>query len=301
VHPSPTKTQDIQKQLDRKPLNANLTSPLLPLPIHSPHTRHPRLLQCRKHGITRIGAIIHIIVHRIQPGNPRTAILGRAGRTPIGAGALLRRIGDEVALAIAAVALEDVQQPEPVARLVHRRLALVVPRHGPVGHRAGLDVAPVVGVDGRRDGPPAAAADADADADARWQRALPQDAARQVRLEVDVQGRVGALAQRLFHREVVGVGGAKGPCVVDCPGQVGERESDVVGVVGSVERVHLVLRHLRRDVVFLGRRGHDVEDGRDGDGAGVAGEKRGGARGGRAVGRVAVEGLDHVQEVFGCG
>lgn len=64
----------------------------------------------------------------------------------------------------------------------------------------------------------------------------------------------------------------RAPCVVDRPGQVGERESDVVGVVGPVERVHLVLRHLRRDVVFLGRRGHDVEDGRDGDGAGVAGE-----------------------------
>jgi len=102
-------------------------------------------------------------MHRIQPGNPRTAILRRARRTPIGAGALLRRIGDEVALAVAAVPLEDVQQPAAAA------------------------------------------------ADARWQRALPQDAARQVRLEVDVQGRVGALAQRLFHREVVGVGGAEGP------------------------------------------------------------------------------------------
>lgn len=67
-------------------------------------------------------------------------------------------------------------------------------------------------------------------------------------------------------------GSANGPCVVDGPGQVGERESDVVGVVGPVERAHLVLRHLRRDVGFLGCRGHDVEDGRDGDGAGVAGE-----------------------------
>ena len=46
----------------------------------------------------------------------------------------------------------------------------------------------------------------------------------------------------------------------------------VVGVVGLVERVHQVLRRLRRDVVFLGRRGHDVEDGGDGDGAGVTGE-----------------------------
>ena len=236
-------------------------------------------------------------MHRIQPRNLRTAILRRADRTPIGAGALLGGIGNEIAGALAAITLKDMQQPEPVARLVHRRLALVVLGHGAVGHRAGLDVAPVVDVDGRRDGPAAAAAAADA----RRQRALPQDAARQVRLEVDVQGRVGALAQRLLHREVVGVGGAERPSVVDGPGQVGERELDVVGVVDLVERVHLVLCHLRRDVVFLGRRGHDVEDGGDGDGAGVAGEKGGCARGGRAVGRVAVEGLDRVQEVFGCG
>ena len=54
-----------------------------------------------------------------------------------------------------------------MARLVHRRLALVVIRHGDVGRRAGLDVAPVVDADGCRDEPAAAAADA------RWQRALP--------------------------------------------------------------------------------------------------------------------------------
>ena len=105
------------------------------------------------------------------------------------------------------------------------------------------------------------------------------------------------LAQRLLHCEVVGGGGAEGPRVVDSRGQVGERELDVVGVVGLVERVHLVLCHLRRDVILLGRRGHDVEDGGDGDGAGVTGEKGGG---GRAVGRVTVKRLDRVQEVFGC-
>lgn len=55
-----------------------------------------------------------------------------------------------------------------MARLVHRRLALVVIHHGVVGRRAGLDVAPVVDVDGCRDGLATAA-----DANTRWQRALP--------------------------------------------------------------------------------------------------------------------------------
>ena len=80
------------------------------------------------------------------------------------------------------------------------------------------------------------------------------------------------MAQRLLHREVVSGGGAEGPRVVDGLGQVDQRELGVVGVVGLAERVHLVLCHLRRDVIFLGRRGHDVEDGGDGDGAGVTSE-----------------------------
>ena len=109
MHPSPT-TQNIQKRLDQKPLNPNLSRALLPLPIHS---HHP-LLQCRKHGITRINAIIHVIKHRIHPRNPRAAILRQARRTPIGAGALLGRIGNEIATAIAATPLKDMQQPEPV-------------------------------------------------------------------------------------------------------------------------------------------------------------------------------------------
>ena len=54
-----------------------------------------------------------------------------------------------------------------MARLAHRRLALVVTRHSAVGRRAGPDVAPVVDVDGRRDRPATAA-------DAQWQRAPPR-------------------------------------------------------------------------------------------------------------------------------
>ena len=86
-------------------------------------------------------------------------------------------------------------------------------------------------------------------------------------MEVDVQGRVGALAECGFHGIAVGAG-AHGPGVVVGPGGVDEVELDVVGVVDGVEGGYLLVHHVLGnagcgDGVGLG---HDVEDGgyRDG-------------------------------------
>ena len=54
----------------------------------------------------------------------------------------------------------------------------------------------------------------------------------QVRLQVDVQGGVGAAAEGGFHGGAVGV---RGPAVLDGVGTAGEGEGDIGGGVGSVE------------------------------------------------------------------
>ena len=84
-------------------------------------------------------------------------------------------------------------------------------------------------------------------------------------MEVDVEGRVGAPAQGLFHGDVIVVGGPGG-----VGGAVGgaECECDAVFGVGVLQVGELVLDHGRRYVVGVGclgcgRVGDDVEVGVD--------------------------------------
>lgn len=186
-------------------------------------------------------------MYRVQPRRIRTAVLAR--RTPARAHALLRRVVAIVARVrgAARVVLEGVQQAEPMADLVHGRLALVVAddRGRGVGHAAGEDVAAVggvvdggelvrVAVVGVRDvgGEGAVAEEGGAGAVGVGVRG-------QVRLEVEVQVGVGASAQGLFHRRAVGVGG---PVVADAVRGRVEVEGDVGWAVGLVQDCHLWVR-----------------------------------------------------------
>lgn len=199
---------------------------------------------------------------------PSTRVLPRVRRAPVGALALGGGVGDEIPGAGTRVPLERVQEAEPVARLVHGRLAHVVAGDGAAGGGAGGDVAAVNGVGGGLRGV----------AHVGGEGALAEGAAGHVALEVEVEGGVGALAEGLLHGEVVSWGGAHGPGVVG--GEVGalEGEGDAVRVVGGVQGGDL-LRDLRGlDDAGGGVRGHDVDV--DGDGA----DARDGAGGGGCVG-----------------
>lgn len=93
-----------------------------------------------------IARIIHIIMHRIQPGTPRTTILG--DRTPARGRTLLRRIGNHIALIrrIASVILKSMQQTKPMADLMHRRHALRVAIDIATGQTSRQDVTAVLHV-----------------------------------------------------------------------------------------------------------------------------------------------------------
>lgn len=108
----------------------------LALPVHRPQVLDALDLHGREAGIAGVGAVIHKIVNGIEAGTRRAArVLPRVRGAAVGALRFLRRVGDEVAVAGARVALERVQQAEPVARLVHSRLTLVVPVDATAGHR----------------------------------------------------------------------------------------------------------------------------------------------------------------------
>ena len=226
---------------------------------------NPPLLIPRKTRITSISTIIHIIMNRIRPGAARTRILLRIARTPIRTLRLGRRIPNIIPTPATRVPLERMQQPQPVARLVHRRLAHIVPVDGALRDGAERDVAAVAHVHGGRG----------VGADVGRERADAEIAARRVGLEVEVQVFVGALAQGALHGDVDGVVAADGPGVVDGPGGVAEVEGHAVGVVRVVQRGQL-LRHLRGgDHVGVGFGGHDVQVHSHRDGASGGGVARG--------------------------
>ena len=140
------------------------------------------------------------------------------------------------------------QQPVPVADLVHRRPARVVLLERAARHRRAEDVAPVDRVRApRRPG-----------RDPRGrQRAVAQEdgaggdpgrAGRRLqrRLEVDVERRVGALAQGDLHGLVVAVGGpgavdgARDPQVAVADAGVGVGDGDGVELGGDHGVGHVV-------------------------------------------------------------
>lgn len=225
--------------------------------------KNPRAGKRKKSGeehVPLITTIIHIIPDRIvAAGQLRARVL--ADRTPRRLHRLLLGVVDVVARlrGRAALALERVQQPEPVPDLVHRRAPQVVARHRPARHAARVDVAAVVDVlVGRerrrgRDGVGGGRVEGQGGAGGRGgagrglahrgrERAVPEQqgahAARrrrrraQVRLEVEVEGRVRAVPERRPHRFGVRVGG---PAIFDRVGHREKAESDVGGGVGSVE------------------------------------------------------------------
>lgn len=169
------------------------------------------------------------------------------------------------------------QQTEPMAHLVHGRQAFVVPVHAAGRHRAGEDVAPVgrvVGLgelDGRagrarpvRDvgGEGAVAEELLAGVGDAAGAAGAGVAGGQVRLEVDVQVGVAALAEGRLHAGIVGVGR---PPVTHRPRRALEHEGDGRGGVRLLEGAELVRHHGGRDGVCLVGRADDVEVGVDGD------------------------------------
>ena len=215
-----------------------------------------------------------------------TAILDRARRTAIGADTLGRGIVDKVAIPITRIALEGMQQAQPMARLMRRRHALVVALDRALRHRARVHITPIRRIAGRI-------------RDVGRQRARAQHAAVQIRLEVDVQRRVRALPQRRLHGGVVRAR-AHRPRVVD--GEVGllQLEVHADGCVGAVERRRLRRRHGLRDAARGRRLGDHVEVGVDGDGEVAFGEFGALASAGGAGGSFfAVEGGDGVDEVIG--
>ena len=223
-------------------------------------------------------------MHRVRTGAIRTAVLRVAfqRRAPIGTGALLRRIIDEVARVarIAALTHEGVQQTEPVADFVHSRFALLVAVESVIGHRGGKHIAAIVDVGALRLGEFLALAAGGAVlrwagggriCNVRGQGAVAEEGrghgARgrgrgEIGLEVDVQGGVITLAEGGFHGLVVQVGC---PRVVDGVGVGLRAEGDVEGGVGCIEDVGLVgdeARELLRVILpCLVRGGDDVDVG----------------------------------------
>ena len=227
-------------------------------------------------------------MHRVRTGAIRTAVLRKAlqRRAPIGTGALLRRIIDEVARVarIAALAHEGVQQTEPVADFVHRRLALLVAVEPVVGHRGGEHVAAVVDVGAlclveflalAASGAVLRWAGGGRVGDVRGQGAVAEQGGGhgtrgrgcgEIGLEVDVQGGVITLAECGFHGLVLHVGC---PRVVDGV-RVGLRaEGDVEGGVGCIEDFGLIgdetSELLRVIVPCLVRGGDNMDIGVDDD------------------------------------
>ena len=121
--------------------------------------------------------------------------------------------------------------------------------HAAVRHRVGVDVAAVGDVDaGRRAG-----------GDLGGERAGSEVPACEVRVEVEVQVAVGALAEGGFECRHVRVGGCYGPDVVDGPVDVLEDEGYAVLVVHLVHRRELGGRHVGGDGAVVGGAADDVE------------------------------------------
>ncbi|KAI7506299.1 hypothetical protein KC367_g110 [Hortaea werneckii] len=230
---------------------------------------------------------------RVARRDTRTTILQGADGTAVRAGGLHGRVVDQVAVAAAAVALERMQQTQPVARLVHGRLAEVVARQGTPRHGSGVDVAPVHVVE-FHGGPRLHGG---------GEGAGPQRAAGELRVEVQVQRLVGAGAEGPF-------GVVHGAAVADGPGRVlrerrvDQPERDAVLVVGLVQGADLAVGHLLRVRRRIVRPRDDVDVHGDLECCGHSGpvhQGLGGARSHRAALVLEVQVFDRSHEVLGSG
>ena len=196
-----------------------------------------------------ITTIIHVIRDRVPPaGYLRTRVLVR--RTPGRLRGFLFCVVDVVAWigGGAALALERVHETEPMPDLMHGRAAEIVPGYHAARQAACVDVAAVVDVPvrrrrgkGRRRKWPGGGAGRGV-ALRRGERAVTKQQRAcvgrrrpwraQVGLEVEVEGRVGPVAERRFHRFGVRVGG---PVIVNRVGWLEPAERDVGRSVGSAQ------------------------------------------------------------------
>lgn len=241
----------------RRLLKARPRGGLLPIPKLLEHLLHPIHLigseprvttltsishhadsGTEKYHSPSITTIVHEIPHRILSGTARTTVLPR--RTPTCRRTLLRRICNEIPRIAqrARPILEGMQQAEPMPDLVNGRQTLVVPVHAATRHRARQDVAPIGRIVRRRElhrraGRAGEVGDVGGEgAVAKELLAGVRDGAgaaraavgrAQVRLEVDVQVGVAALAEGGLHARVVGVGR---PEVIRRPGGALQHEGD---------------------------------------------------------------------------
>lgn len=138
--------------------------------------------------------------------------------------------------------LKSMQKPKPMPNLMHRRLSQIIPIHTMryLRHGSRKDITPISSIirsrilnrrspvrDGGREG-------------AITEESLGARGAgigREIGLEVEVQRRVGAAAERLFHFCAIGV---RGPVVADYVGCAFYVEGYVCGAVGLVEDGGLV-------------------------------------------------------------
>lgn len=223
---------------------------------HVPHVLHTRDLQVRECLIALIDGVVHVVVDGIEIASlllRRAALLLRVGGTTVSRRHLDWSVIDIVARTSAGVALEGVQQTEPVTGLVHGSLTLVEAIHEAVWHRVGIDVAPIVGICGwvLAVGP-----------QSRGKSASTQHTASQVGLEEDVERIVAALTKGLLHVGIV-VAFAHSPCVIGSPCHILQLELDIVWVVGLVQGIKLSLWHGVGNGVFGSVRHDDMEDGLD--------------------------------------
>lgn len=192
-------------------------------PCDSSASRNPT---SEKEKENLLGAVVHVVVNRIQARLIRARIALKVARKRLRVvikRQLIRRVVNEITIAVAAVALKRVQQAEPVARLVGEDLALVVeqvvavvegvgPHDDAVLDKVAVALGDVLGQHGVAAGP--------------------------VLHDVDVEGAVAAAAQRVLHvvvvlQRVVGL-----PLGVDGVVEVLEGEAKGRGLVPVVEDMH---------------------------------------------------------------
>ena len=230
-------------------------------------------------------------MNRIHTSLIRTAILSGLRRASIGANALHRCIGNKIAITIARVAFESMQESQPVARLMDGSTAFIVATDRAAWHGTRGYIAAVGDVDAGRG----------AGRDFRGKGAGSENAAGEVRVEVEVEVGVGSHPQGSFESVHVGTC-SDSPGVVGGERGVDQVEGDANGVVGCVHGGSLVSGHLGSDGIGFSSGGDDMEVGVYGDGLlGLAADESGwgaGAHSRRLV--FLVKGLDGAFEVLCC-
>lgn len=190
---------------------------------------HPHPLPLGKLRAARRRRIIHKVIHRIIPRQTRAGVaLGIA--TPRGS-RLSGRVIDAVAGALTA-ALEGVMQPKPVADFMRGGSGFALAAgEGDVPDEAAV----VVEAGGGRGGDGGGVG-------AETVQQIARAGVLHEGHEVDVDGLVVALAERLLHVGHLGLVAAGGPFGVDGAGDALEAERDAAGGVVLVEVLELFLK-----------------------------------------------------------